>query len=723
FKALFGSDDFIYLVMSGRDFFEPSNTALLARLAEDLKNSIPYVKDVRWFGNAEFLEGRDNTLIISALDDFIQRDHNTPQEARERILKEDLYRNFLFTSEAEVIGLNIDFEAYPEGRPDPTDEVCEALEAVLDKPEYQALGIQAVGPPILHSVYNDLSFSEAIFFLILGLAVMVVILYLLGRSFKDALVPLFIIILSIIWAMGLTEILGFTLNIYIILLPVLLCCACVGDSMHIIELFRQNIRQGYPQLQSLRLAMGKSGLPCFYTTLTTVAGFMSFQTSDIPPCRQMGVYASIGVLVAYVLSIVLVPLFYGQRARRPGSPAASDSPVRPPRSRPAGGDVFDRFMLFLYKFNMKNRKVILLAFAACLGLAAYGYSQAETESNTVEMLARRLPLRQAYDFVDRRIGGAMSVELILDSFQPDGVKEPDFLRHMEELHNFLENRPEVTKTVSILDIFKRITQALHNNDPAFYVLPDSRQAAAQDILLYETAGGRELDKLLSFDGRRTRLTARTRSLNTEEVRRLSEAIRRKTQEIFQNPRAVVLTGGLDGTRSMNDQMAIGQNQTFLAAFITLTLIMSLALRSLKLGFLSLVPNVIPVLATVGLAGAMGIYIDIPLMCFSPIIIGLIIDDTTHFLYRYRELFLFNGSYEQSLKETLAVEGRPLLFTTMTVTGAFIFLVLSSLSGVSKFGGFGALAFVLALAADFLLMPALLLTFKPFGPGNAKRSQQ
>jgi predicted RND superfamily exporter protein len=704
FRAEFGNEDFVYIVLPDQDFFTPAKIDLLTTLAEDLKENLPYAKTVRWIGEAEFLEGSEGELTVSRLSDFVDRGLTWP-EIKRKVLAETLYQNFLFNPTGEVLAISVDLEPYPDVI-DPEVKIYEATKAILGQPAYQELKALAVGPPILHSNYNELSYSEALKFLIIGITIMLIVLYAIGRTAKDALVPLLIIILSLFWSFGLTEIMGFTLNVFVILLPVLLCCATVGDSMHIIELYRQNIRADLTPKEAIVKAVGSSGAPCFITALTSAAGFLSFLTSDIPPCREMGIYASIGVMTAYVLSVFIVTVFYAPRG---------SAPKAAPATKPRKPDAFDRFLVWLFQVNLAHRKGILVIFTLAFILAFYGYQKVETESNTIGMLSKSLPLRQAYDLVDERIGGAMSLELVVDSFAPDGIKEPAFLAKMDELRAFLEARPEVSRTISLIDVLKNIAQALRAGDPAFYALPKTREAVAQSLLLYELADGRELDRLMSFDGRKARLAARTKNLDTQDVRALTEAILAKSKEIFGNERAVSLTGGLDWTRSMNDQMARGQRQTFTAAFITLTIIMALATRSIRLGFLSLFPNVIPVMATIGLAGSLGVYIDIPLLSFCPIIIGLVIDDTTHFLHRFREVFQDTRSYRLSLERTLLTVGRPLLFTTMTVVGAFFFLFLSDVLGVKKFGSLGVVAFILAIVADFFLMPAILLTFKPFGP--------
>jgi predicted RND superfamily exporter protein len=718
FRDIFGNEDFVYLVFEGQDFFEPKTLTLLKDLEKDLLSNLPFAKSVRWIGSAEYLEGLKGELIVSEISDFAKRGLSK-DEIKAKVLSEKNYLNFLFDPKGDTIAFNVEFTPYPKEVVDPSSMAHYALIDILARPEYAELKPLAVGPPILHAVYNELSYTEALKFLAIGLFVMTVILYSLSRSIRDALVPLAIILISLAWAFGLTEVFGFTLNVYAILLPILLCCATVGDSMHIVELYRQNLRGGMGREDAVAKALGRSGVPCLVTALTSAAGFLSFLASDIPPCREMGVYASIGIMTAYVLSVFLTPMFYSPKFCFP----KFFFPIGKKAKTTTIGqktDVFDRFLAKIARFNLAHSKLILVFFVFFFALSIYGYLKVETESNTIGMLSKSLPLRRAYDAVDERLGGAMSLEAVVDSFEPDGIKDPEFLRKLDRLREFLEDRPEVTRTVSVIDLLKTISSALLEGADGGDFPPASRESTAQYLLLYELANGRELDKLISFDGQKARISARTKSLDTTEVRALSEALKSEAIEIFGEGEAVSITGSLDWTRSMNDQIALGQRQTFLAAFVTLTIIMALATRSLKVGILSLAPNVIPVLATIGFAGAMGIYVDIPLLCFCPIIIGLIIDDTTHFLHRFRGLFLSTGSYRISLVKTFATVGRPLTFTTMTVTGAFVFLPLSNLSGVSKFGGLGALAFVLALFADFFLLPSLLLTFKPFGPERAQK---
>ena len=215
----------------------------------------------------------------------------------------------------------------------------------------------------------------------------------------------------------------------------------------------------------------------------------------------------------------------------PGAPARTASPSTPIRI--GTPDIFDRFLGRVYLINVRYPKVLLALFVVLLGVSVYGYTLVEVETGTARMLSKSLPLRQAYDFVDERMGGSMSVEIMLDTGRENGVKSQAFLRGLERLQQHLDVSPLVTKTVSVLDIIKKINESMHGGDKAAYALPDGDDAAiAQYLLLYEMSDGRELDKLVSFDSRVARLTAKTRTLGTGDVRRLSEDVAAFSRGVF-----------------------------------------------------------------------------------------------------------------------------------------------------------------------------------------------
>ena len=353
-------------------------------------------------------------------------------------------------------------------------------------------------------------------------------------------------------------------------------------------------------------------------------------------------------------------------------------------------------------------------FVILAGVSIAGALNIQVESNMAKMLSKKLSLRQAIDFVDERMGGSMSMEIMLDTGKTDGVKDPAFLKKMDALQDFVDNYPLTTKTISVLDVMKKMRRAMHNNDQEFYSVPDTRQAASQYLFLYETSGGDQLDKLVGFDYDIARLTVKTRALGTADVRCFMRDVENFSRKTFDGSVSVEVTGALSWVKAMNDKLGEGTRNSFIAVLFAVAALMIIFLRSVKLGLISMIPNVFPILITLGLMGFAGIYLDMPLMCCSAIIIGVAVDDTIHFFRRYRREFERLGDYSQALQITLSTVGRPITFTTITLILGFLVMTLSDLSGWRNFGFLSGFAFLWAYLADFFFCPALILLFKPLG---------
>ena len=343
-----------------------------------------------------------------------------------------------------------------------------------------------------------------------------------------------------------------------------------------------------------------------------------------------------------------------------------------------------------------------------------GYRLIEVETNSIEFASTDLPVRQAYDYMDSHMGGSMSMEVMLDTGKKDGIKDIKFLSQMEALQSYTDKHPLISKTTSVIDTIKKMRRAMHENRMEYYSLPETTAQAAEYLFLYETSGGEELDKYVSFNYDIARINARTKSLNSKDVRTFISDIHRFVKQNIDPSIKVEYTGTMPWVRAMSDYVSQGQKRSFMLAFLAITCMMIIVLRSFKLGLISMIPNVFPVLISLGLMGFAGVYLSIPLMILSPIIIGVAVDDTIHFFMRYRREFNRTGTYEGALKATLSTVGRPIMFTTMTLVLGFSVFGLSDMYNVTQFGLLAAFAFLWALLADFFLAPAMMLLFKPLG---------
>jgi predicted RND superfamily exporter protein len=346
----------------------------------------------------------------------------------------------------------------------------------------------------------------------------------------------------------------------------------------------------------------------------------------------------------------------------------------------------------------------------------------QVESNTIEMFSRRMDIRRAYDVVDAGMGGSMSVEILLDTGKPQGIADPDFLHRFAALESYVKAHPMTTTTTSVLDILRKIRRAFHENRPEYYALPESSAEALQYLLLYEMSGGTDKEKLVSFEYDVARLTARTRSLDTKDVRSFLADVQAFADTHIATAATVEQTGMLDWVRAMNDLIGTGQKQSFFAAFLVIAVIIATLLRSVRLGLIAMLPNLFPVIVCLGIMGFFGVYVDIAMMTFSAVILSVGDDDTIHSFARFRREFAACGNYAVAIERTLSTVGRPIVFTTLTLTSGFAVLAASNMTGIRHFGVFAGIAFTWALLADLLLGPAILLVTQPLGPETGPDSR-
>jgi len=710
FKETFGSDDFVYILFETEDFFKPEMIRLVGRLVEDLERNVPYVDDVKFIGNVEHVEGVEGGIEISDLIEKIPETDEEIKQIKQRAMAEPLYVDNLISKDGKTAAIAMTFELYPEEQKKKADvrhQVGQKVLEILAKPEYGNMELYTAGGPIYDCEYDKLSGKESSTFGLLCLALNLLILLWVARGVRGVVSPLLVVVLSVFWTLGLVGIIGWTLNMMVILLPVLLICVGIGDSMHIVAETQDQMDHGLGRKEAVVKALILVGFPCLLTSLTTAVGFTSFLGTVVRPVREMGVYAAVGVIMAFVLSLIIVPIIFSFGKEKKKSEAGKEVHER--------YDLFDRILDKVFQINTGYPKAIIGIFIGLTLLSVYGYSRIEVETNSMKGLSADLPLRQAYDYIDSKMGGSMAIEMMLDTGRKDGVKEIIFLRQLEQLQDRIDSHPLTMKTTSIIDFLKKMNRAMHENSPSYYALPETSAQATEQLFLYETSGGKELDKQVSFNYDIAQLNVRTQSLGSKEVRTFMADIDKFVKENLDSSIKVEYTGIMTWLRAFVDMVANGQKRSFVLAFSAIAIMMIIALRSFKLGLISMVPNLFPVLISMGFMGMAGMYIDATLMIFSAIIIAVVVDDTIHFFSRYKREFKHKGTYKEALKATLSTVGRPIMFTTITLVAGFSVFGLSDINSMVKFGLMAGFAFIWALLADFFLAPAMMLLFKPLGP--------
>ena len=704
FHDTFGNDEFVYILFETGDFFQPEIVKLISALATDLEKNVPYVKDVKFIGNVEYIEGVEGGIEIYDLMEEFPKTLQQMEIIRKKALAEPLYLNSLISPDGRTAAILLELDPYPGDKVDARRTIAPVVREILARPQYTSLDHYTVGIPIINYDIQAVTARETSLFMLICIVLEMLILFWATRRIRGVITPIIVVILGVFWTMGVIGILGWTLNMLVIIIPTLLIAVGIGDSMHVIAELQDQQQRGLGRKEAITTTLSLVGLPCLLTTLTTAAAFLSFLATAIKPIREMGVYAAVGVIMALVLSLVLVPVFFSFGKEKAGF----QNPT------PNRNDLFDRILGWIALINIKHPRAIFGIFLVLTLLSAGGYLLVEVESNTIKMFSKRLPVRRAFDYVDSHMGGSMSVEIMADTGKKDGVKDPAFLRQLESLQDYINKHPLSMKTMTVLDLLKKMNQALHENRPEYYTLPETREQVSEYMFLYETAGGGELDKQVSFNYDIARLTARTKSLDTRDIKIFISDITGFAKEHLDPSIKIEYTGMIPMVNAMSDLITSGQIKSFGCAFIAISLMMIIVLRSFKLGLISMVLNLFPVLIAIGFMGYAGIYLSMALVTFGAIIIGIAVDDTIHFFVRFRREFRRTGTYEKALKASLLTVGRPITFTTITLVAGFSVFALSDISNIGDFGLMAGFAIMWALLADFFLAPAMMLLFKPLG---------
>ncbi len=730
YRDLFGSDEISYILYTAPDaahgIFDVRVMGQILELTTALEDEVPFIYEVRSLPNTELMEGVEDGLEINQLDDAWPIGQAELLEWRERFLAKPYIVNNVLSPDARYGAIVIEMD---RSSTDPLDEIRldpeggdgltnlypqvtnNKINEILARPEFDGIVFEHSGDVPLNALYNNLITDQGLF--LQGITALVIGLMLLAffRNFMSAIGPVILVMLTVILCVAIISLLGWALDIGFSAVPTLLSAIGVAQSVHILSEFRAR----WPVLGERRAALIETlylvGAPCLLTSVTTAAGFASMSFVPIKGVARMGIYSSLGVLAAFALTMTLLVVILSFGRDEP-----SRKVVARAKRQAKGSAVFRASLRAVANFTIRRRVPILLAFAAAFLVSIVGMSRIIVDSNWLDDFSDRIPLKETTRHVDEVMGGLASLVYLFDTGEPDGVKNPEVLREIERLQLRADQEDWiVVKTFSLVDILKDLNQSFHGGDPAFYKLPDSRDLIAQYLLLYETSGGEEAERYVSSDYSSTNLEVRVRLVMTSDMVSLTDALDSDLAERPVEHSRLSMTGIGALWLELLDYIVTSQSQGVLLAFGAISILMCLIFQSVKTGMISMVPNLTPVFVILGVMGFFAIPLDYNKLFVATIAIGIAVDDTIHLVSRYHHEFKKIGRYEEALRASMVDVGRALVITSVTLVLGFSVLIFSLLASNAVFGILLSSTIVVALIADFLLMPALILTFKPFGP--------
>ncbi|EMF7362920.1 MMPL family transporter [Vibrio vulnificus] len=712
-QTTFAKTDNIALVLAPKsgDVFDQRTLTQIQEMTEQAWQ-VPYSSRVDSLANYQHTEAVDDDLL---LEDLLYQSYPLTAERIAKVravaMSEPLLVNALVSEKGDVAVINITMQMPGVDETAEVNEVVAYVEQMLShyRAEYPDVTIYKAGIIAMNHSFAMAAQNDSATLVPTMLLVILVFLTLMLRSFLSVLATLVVIIGAIVATLGIVGWAGMFLHVASVNVPTLIMTLAVADCVHVIASMRHFMRQGMPKSQAIHRSVTLNFVPIIITSVTTAIGFLMMNMSDSPVLRDFGNLSALGVMIACVLSVSLLPALLNLLPVRFSAKQATKS-----------SDIMDK----LADLVVHRRNVLLpLSIVVIAGSAALiPYNKVNDES--VKYFDTSSEFRQAADFMEQRIGGMTTMSIAIKTHQSQGIASPEFLEVLGEFTSWLREQPETDHVASLSDIYKRLNKNMHGDDSAYYALPAERELAAQYLLLYEMSlpFGLDLNNQVNVDKSSVKLQLTVKNLGSVELVALEERIYQwfashapRYQVVASSPSLMFAHIGETNMASMLSTLPI--------TLILISALMIFALRSWRLGVISLVPNIAPAVIGFGLWALISGEINLGLSVVVTLTLGIVVDDAVHFLAKYQHARKEGQNAEQAVRYAFHTVGRALWITTVVLVAGFSVLAMSQFRLNSDMGQLSAIVIFVALVIDFVLLPSLLMRFDTAEYAQLKNSQE
>jgi hypothetical protein len=645
--------------------------------------------------NAQVITGTVTTLAVgpAAVGEAVPETPEEMETYRERVMASNTVRDYIVSSDgkAAVISIKLKMDA---------DEVEIAKEVAMIVEEYNTPPdrIYIIGLPYMNLVLAESMGKDLKILIPLVILMIVLVLYLGFQTLRGVVLPLLVVSFSVVWSLGLMAIFNAPVTIISFVLPVILMAIGIADGIHILNRYNEETAKGLLKREAILKTLKEMRGAVVMTSLTTMGGFLALLNSYLIPQRQFGLFTAVGVLVAMILSLVLIPaLLAVLRVPRGKLHGKTDGIL----TRTLSG--FERVILSHRRIVLVGSVVLFLAFLAGLPLL-------KIETSQVEYLGEKNPVMQAIDVMDRRFSGSEQMMVEIDTGKRDGLKDPVVLNKIVALQEFLKEKG-VRKTTSLADMVREMNQKFHADDPTYYVIPQDRKLVSQLLLLFTFQGGNLGSMALGDFSAGEVMGLYTMEGSAKQVQLVQE-VQAYLDEHFTGAIRAEMVGPAQVQSSLYSRIAKSQITSLGSSILAAGLIVTLLMGSVVAGSISLIPLVLTVVISFGVMAYSGTPLNMATLMVSSITIGIGIDYGIHFISRFRQEVRMGKEEGQALQATIQTTGRGIAYNALALALGFGVLIFSSFKGMSSFGLLIAMAMVISALSAFTVIPAILVTFKP-----------
>ncbi|EJC7015219.1 RND transporter [Vibrio parahaemolyticus] len=699
-QTTFAKTDNLAIVIAPEDgdIFTPQTLSLIQKITVDAWQ-VPYSSRVDSIANYQHTEAFDDDLLV---EDLLYSEYELTPERISKVksiaLSEPVLKSALVSEKGDVTVVNITVQLPEMDKTAEVEEVVSSINAMIDRYQraypdvtFHKAGIIAMNHAFMTAAQDDSSTLVPTM-----LVVILVFLTIMLRSILSVIATLIVIIGSVMATMGISGWAGMFLSTATVNVPTLIMTLAVADCVHVIATMRQSMKNGFTKVQSIERSIALNFVPILITSVTTAIGFLMMNMSDSPVLRDFGNLSALGVMVACLLSVTLLPALLKLLPIHVKMETSQDQK-----------HVMDR----LGDFVVSQRRALLPLSVAVIVVCASLIPLNKVNDESVEYFGQRNEFRQAADFMEERISGMTNISIAIKTNESQGIAAPDFLNTIGEFSSWLRDQPETDHVATLADVYKRLNKNMHGDDEAYYLLPQERELAAQYLLLYEMSlpYGLDLNNQINVDKSSIKMVLTVANLGSVELVDLENRIYQwfaehapQYQVVASSPSLMFAHIGETNMTSMLSTLPI--------TLVLISALLIFALRSVRLGLISLMPNIAPAVIGFGLWALISGEINLGLSVVVTLTLGIVVDDAVHFLSKYQRARREGQTAEQAVRYAFHTVGRALWITTVVLVAGFSVLAMSSFRLNADMGQLSAIVIFIALVVDFLFLPTLLMLF-------------
>ncbi len=707
FLDVFGNEgNLIILAVKDSSIFTVTNFNAWNKLSKQL-NAFPEVDMVISTDNLQKLVKNNEKEIfelVPLIEGEIKNESQIDSLKNELFLRLPFYESLLFNKETKTIRTAVYLDKDIVNTSVRKEFILNELIGIIKNFESETnLDVRVSGMPYIRTLNAQNIIDEIGIFILLALGVTSLIFFFFFRSIRATFIAMVTVIVGVMWAFGILGLLHYEITVLTAVIPPLIIVIGVPNCIFLINKYQQEVKLHGNQAKSLQRVITKVGNATLMTNVTTAAGFATFIVTESKILKEFGTVASINILVIFILSLLIIPIAYSYM------PLPKTKHLKHLKKRWIGG-----FVNWIEKTVRNHRLTVYVIALVAIIMSIIGIYQIRISGSLIEDMPQSTEFFKDIRFFEKEFDGVLPLEIMIDTKRKNGVMNLSTLRRMEEVEELIIDIPELSKPISVNNLVKYSKQAYYNGNPNYYQLPTSQES--NFILSYAKNSSGNSNLLKSFvdsTGQVARITTFMKDIGTDEMERVEEELWKKITKVLPEERYDVTVTGkalvfMKGTGYLVKNLV----SSLALAVILISLFMAFMFRSFKMIIISLIPNILPLTITAGMMGYLGIPLKPSTILVFSIAFGISVDDTIHFLAKYRqELQITGWKISKSVYKALRETGVSMFYTSIVLFFGFSVFMVSSFGGTKALGGLVSMTLLFAMLANLVLLPSLLISLE------------